>query len=350
MKNRVLIVGESSSDNIGDRAISASIQQAMIARNFEVDVKDFSCRKMPLSMTKISIFKKIFNKFAPDMLKGFIWFIKNFNDIRKDSLIQHHIVIIGGGQLIHSNANFAFALLAWAFLNKHKNIYILGCGSDSVFRNYEKFLFKLSLSYVNEVYLRDKKSIDNLYNIFSIRAKFCPDIAYLLEPEQEPNNKNKLKSNNNFGLSIIDYNVYSKYAKSVGNPTLTKSEYLDYWSKEIPKISKNYYSIYLISTTMSDFYMSEEVKKIIIKNGFSKKIFSKHISSVDELFYNLKKINTYFSGRMHGLILASLLNINLLPFEVSLKLKEFAITTNRESLGIKRQSINNVIDKICDNI
>ena len=337
MIKNALLICESKSDNLGDQAISDAMIIGLKAEGYEVETADFSCRKSFSNQERISFLVKVFNKFAPQVIQGTFWFFKNFLYIRKISNKNHEIVIIGGGQLMHSNINFPFAFFSWSFFNRRKKVYVFGCGCDKQFRSHEIFLFQRALKYIKKGFLRDFDSIKNAKNFFKYDFSFTPDVAYLLGQEIVKNQK--ALANKNIGISVIDYRVYRRYADEVGNKILTKEEYIDFWSKEIIYLSANYECIYFLSTTSTDHQLSLQVKRKLELLKINKKIeiFSTH--SWSSLIEQLKGVSLYHTGRMHGLILAKIANIEISPFVVSNKIRVF----NEE---LKNLYLNDAIKKI----
>ena len=81
--------------------------------------------------------------------------------------------------------------------------------------------------------------------------------------------------------------------------------------------------IYFISTTSIDHQLSLEVKNKLELLQVDKQIKIFKTKSWQELINQFKEIDLYFSGRMHGLILASIVNVKVSPYEVSNKIRVF---------------------------
>jgi polysaccharide pyruvyl transferase WcaK-like protein len=331
MTKNALLICESRSDNLGDQAIADAVAIGIEAEGYEVETTDFSCRSSYLHSRKISFVEKVFNKFAPQIVQGIIWSIRNFYCIYNVSNKKHDIVIIGGGQLIHSNINFPFAFFAWSFFNRKKRVYVLGCGCDKQFKNYEICLFKKSFKHIKKGYLRDFDSIHNAKNIFDYEFFFAPDIAYLLREKVSKNDTAIRKTN--IGISVIDHKVYLRYADEVGNKALSKEEYIDYWCEKIISLSTHYECIHFLSTTSSDHKFSSEVKNELESLDIDKKIKICMTDSWRSFIKQLKEVDLYFSGRMHGLILARIVDVKFLPYVVSNKIRVF--NDELEKLEIK---------------
>jgi len=139
-KKRVLVINEGYSDNLGDQAINDSLQYLLKNSGIKnIDFQDFT--KNIDSPINISVADKqgIQKSFAVSILKTIIsskirWIIKNLNRIIKISKKDYDLVLIGGGQLILSNATFSIAMFLWVFcLNffGNKNIVLFAVGSGS---------------------------------------------------------------------------------------------------------------------------------------------------------------------------------------------------------------------------
>lgn len=323
---KIVTVNEMLSDNIGDQAISKAMKDyCYIGEGCRVDCKDFSFREKysngVRSLKAKTVASKV-SKFLPSIIKKIILLFKNSlkaNSIAKE---KYDLAIIGGGQLILSNASFSVNMFLYVMFFKiyGTKVKLASVGVGEEFSLFDKFLYSVALSLVDDIYLRDKKSIKNLKSIFKKNSFYLPDIAYYLSQE----NIFADIDSNKMLVCPVEYQVHCRYYKELNQKLLSFEEYVDDWAGNIKKIlSKNDISeIYFSGTTQKDLEFSQ-----ICMEKISKTVKCKLIFSEAESFESFQKIASscdfIFSGRMHALILGQNLGLKAIPYYSSKKIVGF---------------------------
>ena len=186
--NKVLIINEGYSDNLGDQAINDSLQYLLKSNSIEnIEFQDFTKNiDAPIEIStgsntsnKSPLMIQFFKKIIPSKIR---WLIKNINRIIKASKDNYDLVIIGGGQLILSNATFSIAMFSWVFFLRlfgNKNIILFAVGSGTKFSFIDTLLYRKTLKKISKIYARDEKSKEILKNTFNIDSEFVYDVAFI---------------------------------------------------------------------------------------------------------------------------------------------------------------------------
>ncbi|MEK0174678.1 polysaccharide pyruvyl transferase family protein [Tetragenococcus halophilus] len=175
---RVLLINQGNTDNLGDKAINLSFRSLLEKYGSTVDFAGFAQTDEQfidkIDKKKNYKLKSFVKKRLPNFL---IWFFKYRKKIKKElnSLDNQNydLVILGGGQLIKSKNVFAYCFLSWITLLRRKGypIFVVGVGADDQFSFIEKVIYQKCLAQVNNIYVRDKESQAILNRIFNISAQ-----------------------------------------------------------------------------------------------------------------------------------------------------------------------------------
>lgn len=184
MKN-FLVINEGCSDNIGDQIINSSMSYLLKESN--ATFLDFT--KSASAPTKIQTnFKKNYKSKLKRELRRLIpikirWILENITRVKDAANKKYDVVIIGGGQLIISNATFPISMFLWIFYLKlyKQKVIIFGVGSGEKFSLINKYLYKKSLQKVDGIYIRDKKSQEILNNTYKVKTRFVYDVAFMYD-------------------------------------------------------------------------------------------------------------------------------------------------------------------------
>lgn len=348
-----LVIGECNSNNVGDQAIAEAMHLALSERGYSVKHADYSCGiKGAQSINKTNnvigwrTLKSKLVRILPRWVLGIKWALNNYRIIREVARDEYDLVVIGGGQLILANVNFPIALHLWVYFlaKKNENINIISCGVGESFSLIERFLIRKALRYVNRIYLRDARSIENAQRNFGVNAKYCPDIAYYLANSLTVAPKNKTFSVT--GLSVIDYSVYIHYANEMSVEPLSEVDYLQVWKSRVYDLVNEGSSVILVSTTEADQRYSEQIFALINNDIRSRVALYAKASSWKDFVDQISTCKSFISGRMHGLILAHLSGVEPIPYLVSKKVEAFSIEYLNESTNIIFEAITLVVDEI----
>lgn len=324
MKNKkILLINEGYSDNLGDQAINDSLQYLLKSQGINnIDFQDFT--KNISSLIDISIDSKLKNKqsFFIGLLKKIIpskirWTIKNINRIIRTSKNNYDLVIIGGGQLILSNATFSMAMVLWISCLKYfgnKNIVLFGVGSGSKFNFIDKLLYKYALKKVFKIYVRDQNSKKILKNTFNIDSNFVYDVAFVHNKIIQATDSLKKY----ILLGVISFDVYTKYNKK----KISKKEFFETWIQLLKDNNISIEDVKLFYTTQDDRVASLEFKNYISKE-YQIELEIIETNTKDKLINVLNKSKLVISARMHALILGLTYGCNIITYPISDKLIEF---------------------------
>lgn len=348
-KKRILLINRGNGNNLGDRAIKASLENLLIDLGCDVTFHDFTEYK-PIDKFKnlssnferkgrINIKKMVFS-LIPNKVK---WYLRNRKMFSKNNLDDSFdAVIIGGGQLINDNVEFPFAMYLWTkkFNEKNIPIYLFSVGSMDTFSKLNFYLYKKSFERIKKVYVRDSYSKQVLEEEFGISVGLTYDVAFSIN-QYAPFKINSQKHEK--GSYLIGVTPYKRYAKY--NSDKTEHEYDEYWKQYIlDKISKGK-QVTLFYTTIDDY---QYVKKM--KDKYNLNVSTAQITDLITLINTINKHDVIISPRMHALILARVYNKQVEPVIISDKiesLKEHYLD-NEESLEHITQTLLDDLSKVLD--
>lgn len=335
--NKIIIVNEVCSDNIGDHAINMGITKALNSYGTETESYGFDAKIKNVILAKsattndfslLTFLRWIKNKTLKNnrAYRYLLWIYRNvFRIIKITKKNKNGKVIIGGGQLIQSGGTFPIAMYTWVYVSKLFNldIYILGVGCAEKFDGLDSFLYKSALKYAKKVYVRDNSSISKLEESFNIKADFIPDLAYSLYDESVY----RTPKDNFTVIGCTAYYVYMKNVKELNSAKyMDFEEYLDLWVEIVLKYC-NEGNVLMISTTVEDLYFSKLVYDVVkLKNNkeLGRINFVNNMVTLDEYISYIKKAKVVLSGRMHSLILGHLVGSNSIPYNINKKVEIFA--------------------------
>ncbi|MHA6261266.1 polysaccharide pyruvyl transferase family protein [Sporosarcina sp. CAU 1771] len=355
MKKVLLINQGKSNENLGDKAIAEIFQKVLIENECLVELAGFSQTKV-VSMSNIDVNsrnsnrEKLRSKLKKYIPSFFVWLLKykamikkEFDDVTKNN--TYDIVIIGGGQLLKSKSVFVYALLSWYQLlrkNLKCPIVIAGVGADTNFSKLETIIYKYILTKVDDIYVRDLRSINILKDKFNVDAKYFPDIVLydlnIKDVDVSKYTRNKL---------LVSVFAYNSYVNNVGIG-ISKLEYYRLWLNLINENMEENLEIILGYTAIGDKKETLDFANYLKENTS----FNFIIVNNDELPHyieTLKNTKKMISGRMHGMLLGLNYGCEVIPFVVSPKVETFKrewIDSNIDVEKIRndiRQSINNIL-------
>lgn len=319
------MINECFSDNLGDQAISKSINSILQSNEIKVSNADYTGNK-PSSGQKSSIntceeknaniFRTLFRRF--EILRLSVWCFRNYGRINKSINNEIDLALIGGGQLILDNPHFPIALFLWTMILKKKGIKIcafaVGCGES--FSPLSRFLVEKSLNRMEKIFVRDEMSQTTIKELFGIDSRLVPDVAYSY-PTIYKNSGDNERSYDVVG--ITDYNVYTRYASELEVEVLSENDYINNWISHISHYGLK--NIMLISTTNSDIYYSKRLYGRI-KNELSnvKVEIRTELCSLEDYCLYLSSARKVLSARMHSLILAEVFGATPLSWVISKKI------------------------------
>jgi polysaccharide pyruvyl transferase WcaK-like protein len=319
---KVLVINEGYSDNLGDQAINDSLQYLLNINEIkDIDFQDFTKnidQPIPIKLNEVQNakfrIKSIMKYLIPVKIR---WLLKNLRRIIKASKNNYDLVIIGGGQLILSNATFSTAMFLWIFFLRlfgNKNIVLFAIGSGSRFSLIDKLLYKIALKKVSNIYMRDKKSQKIIKHNFNINSNFVYDVAFIHNKITQ--NVNSVKEN--ILLGVISFDVYNRYNKGISS----KEDFFESWIKLLKDNHINIKDVKLFYTTQDDGLALLEFKNYISQE-YQIKLEVLETNTKDKLIDELNKSKLVISARMHALILGLTYKCKIITYPISNKLIEF---------------------------
>lgn len=341
MPKKILTINECYSDNIGDQAISEAMKLfCELDPDDQVDVSDFSFRLTSNRNHPSFNKKKKWKKNVPIFIKKLFLLGKNFNKARNIAKKRYDLAVIGGGQLVLSNASFSTSMFLFTVFFKlyGTKIKLVSVGVGKKFSFFDKLLFKISLKLVDEVYVRDQQSVVNLKNNFAHKSTIVLDIAYFLFESFDTFPKVK----NSYLISPVEYAVFERYHLEIGRSYLTEKEYFDEWLDIIKSTLEKGgdVKVYLAATTLKDLVLTQSLYDSLY--GIYADERRLHLLDKVELdaYINLiAQCENIISGRMHALILGHSNGLEVMPYKISQKIESYEKDYLKEEVSLFKDKL-----------
>lgn len=332
---KICVINQYKSDNIGDKLIGKTFCEYFSENNINVVLAGFSQTENHLindsSYTKKRQFYNCVKLLCPAYLKYILKFRKKIlKEAQLIDIASCDALIIGGGQLIKHKGVFPYSFRLWSKL-AHKNkipLYIYGIGVDDDLNWRDVIRYGRGVDYACYICCRDEISAYNLKKISTKSVDVYPDVVF--SKGHIVNSKNNVEEKY---LLVMPYYFESakKNFKSVSN----REDYYRSILLVINKIGIN--KILLSATTSEDLYECSLYLCYLRKNGINCSISP--VYSDDDLINIISGAEAIVSGRMHAMIIASLVGVKSYPLEVSPKIRDF-----NETILIN-ENIDNVISE-----
>ncbi|NNN45447.1 MULTISPECIES: polysaccharide pyruvyl transferase family protein [unclassified Vibrio] len=343
MIKKIITVNEMFSDNIGDQAISDQMEHfCKKGDNYLVDKADFSFRTSLKKQNVVKVNEKKLIR-LPIYLKPFLLILKNAGKANAIAKNKYDLAIIGGGQLILSNGSFSASMFLYALFFKlyGTKVKIVSVGVGERFSLVDKIIYRFAFYFVDEFFLRDIKSQENLRAIFGKKAEYSPDIAYFMSGKICKSTSSKHL------ICPVEYEVFKRYYKEMGYNFVDYKKYENKWIDEIESIifDNPDDGVIITATTLADYQFAVSIFKLLS---------AKHVGRVElvktENWYEFidiaKNCDSVMSGRMHALILCHCLGLKIVPYKISKKISAFEnfylkadASTHKHVLDILRDEI-----------
>lgn len=319
---KILLLNRGSSDNLGDQAISFTLQSMLKSLGYEVDFRDLTeknTKKRDYYYEAQEKYKSgtSNNKSRNKVILRFFWFVKSISIFHILFKKKYDALLIGGGQLINSNASFPIAIFLWVILFKRISkgkIIFFGVGSVNNLTKFDSYLYKKALSNVDLIYLRDLESMDFVYKEFDRESFYTPDVAFLI------NNFTSnafLKEKNTVLIGLTDYSRYIKY-----NKDKNEDEFLFFWEKLIYSYLNKGYKISLFYTTINDLVEAFKIQEHF-KLKFKLNLSIVDVHNLNDFISVISTSQIVVSPRMHALIIGFVYGCEVVPIVISDKIKSF---------------------------
>lgn len=330
----VLVVNEGFSDNIGDQAIQRSMEEILDQLPINWSFLDYSARLSVDNISTYQSFKKNDNKLTlysilracvPTRIKlgikRFLWLRK----VRRVFIKQSYdAIILGGGQMVQSNGVFPFyfrKLVQLATLkNKACKVIFFGIGIGKNLEPKDEILFRDILS-MGKIYVRDTYSLDKACE-FGLDASLIPDVVYgslflnsiRSERAERLLSQPKRKLRQKVIICLAGYSQVGKFKKNA------KYEIEQFHQDLIQKYMDQGASVEFICSSAADLHAAND---LIVTMGLETTHEASYLSLM-EFIVQLRDCDVLVSGRMHPLIFARVIGVDVVVHEFSQKLKSFS--------------------------
>jgi polysaccharide pyruvyl transferase WcaK-like protein len=347
--NKVLIINEGYSNNLGDQAILDACSKFYEDKGYTTDFLYLSkphLKALPQYDYKNTLSKKVQKNNLKFRIKAFLsifyWYLINRKSIiEKLKSNNYAIISIGGGQLINTSGtsmpnNFAIALYWITYLiKKYANtskVYFVAVGAATKFNSIEKFLYTRSLRKANRIWVRDEFSKKIIKETFDLDTILTHDIAFYVSRGFRV----EVSQENIVLVGIANYEeVVVRYIE--GKEKTTYFE--DIWTN-IVGLKKEGYVVKLLYTTVLDVNTLNDFNNFLTQRN-EERLPLCNIETLGDLKSELSRASIVYSGRMHALILGLKYGCKVRPYLLSQKLASF-----NERYVLQNLEIGNISDDI----
>lgn len=357
---KALLINKGNADNLGDQAIKYVLEEMLKNANFSVDFVDYTfdrtshnlhfmdqAKNEILKDNTLSLAQKLNRFFLNNSIyKNLMWTFKNRKSLDNINISKDYdLVIIGGGQLILSNSTFPSAIYKWTkYIKKNfqsAKVTIFGVGIGGNFNFYEKYLEKKSLRLIDQIFLRDTKSMAILESELDFSSRYTPDVVFNLS-DVKPITVDKT---NAVLIGITDYAVYKRYNQN----GITKEQYYSQWKDYVVKYLNLNYEVKLFYTSIRD--LSESIKfQEYLSESLNLEVSVITVETLDDLIIEIAKAKIIVSGRMHGLIIGYSYGCEVVPYILSEKIESFNEEYIQKSSNLKeiQDNINSAFHQVIE--
>jgi len=355
MKIKGLLINRGWSDNLGDQAIKLTMEALFNTDSIELDFRDLIKNQNKSAMKyeiktkkgKRSLIKHIFKPIINyEVIQKILWLFKNSNIKKFLKSNNYNFVIIGGGQLLHSNVLFPIALYAWVNyfkkFNKNAKVILFGVGAVSEYNLQNKLLLSKVFQSVDIVYVRDYESIQYLENNFQIKSYYCPDVVFCVSNFIEKKMLDHSEKTILYG--ITEFERFRKYDKGIFSNEI---DYYEFCYEQLGKYIKEGFKVKLFYTTVHDKYEVEHFLNFV-SSKYQQQYEVAKTYNVQELILEIQKSYMIVSARMHPLIIGLSYNKKVVPIEISQKLKSFKALYSSEKFNLReiQNQIANSVEEV----
>lgn len=316
-----VVVSESASKNLGDRAIAQALNDILspfycvkflpfsTVPSHRKDVRHFNSSNLHFLSQK-------FSKFIPPIIKARIrWYLLGERVRYKKKCLEEirgaDFVVVGGGQLVKNNLSlFCDRLLVLDQILKRLDIpsVLLGIGVDSKMNDLTWWLVDGILSRSKFLFFRDSESLKRTLNRVPANGKcfVSPDLAFSLKNSYLP--LEGVRKSGSFAINVMHIN--SMIAGKSDNASIDRDKVLEGYFRIYDVLSKDSIDFFLFTSGSDEDYQECIIIQsfIYLKTGVKLAIF--HPQSLDELLRFLVSIERVVATRMHVGILSYISKCN----------------------------------------
>ncbi len=292
----VLIINQGWTDNLGDIAIGEVLEKQM--ESFQPILIPFAPIEMATTGGPV---RKILRLYQLDYR-----YKKNISATLDTINTPIKAAIIGGGELLASNANFNSAMKIWTReLQRRKiPILLLGVGGGNVNRLYA-FRYAISLKRARMVCVRDNNSQHIVNTHYGVNALYYPDVVFTYGNMLNVRSKKLQRSKHRIMVNVLSFDEYKRRNKHE-----SMDEYLQKWKKLIDEEMSEDTDIVFSATTCED----RDITQKLVETYFSGHADISFPETLEEFGAQLENVDCIITGRMHAMILALQKNVKCVPF------------------------------------
>lgn len=314
----ILVVNQYNCDNLGDNLLNSLLCKNIKDAGYNVINRGFA-QTQPQKVSyktdysESNNIRELVKAKMPEHIKYLIKYKNRLDketaNISTDNCIA---IVIGGGQLLKSNSVFIDCLRYWVNWANTNSIpvYVYGVGIDTGLSLSEIKIYKRILKSVEYINCRDYESEKILKNVLGLNeVHVSPDVAFLLD--RAPTKETDI-------ILVMPYD-YRTAVRAFGF-SQTKDEYYTY-IKDMIEATKENKRVLLAATTSADanecFMFADFLRDYGIEATISQ------ISDYEQLIATIGNAATVITGRMHAMIICTVLGTPVIPIIVSDKILQF---------------------------
>lgn len=375
---KVIYVGISSGQNIGDLVISNQIYNYLKKSGLSVDLMDFTTLKKiehptteirfhnnELTHQKIKKFllntkitsnlyaknSKIISKMYSLYKENITYYLypKFFRDYM-ESIENCDFVCIGGGNLLMTLNNNYWAIkinkLIKIAKDKNKKVFIISVGAGPILSKKASKLFSDSLNRVDYITVRDENSKKLIEDILNVKQQVVVsgDPALLLDNVR---NKTPKQKKINVAISVIPFGKSDFFNL---NWYKDSNYYMDMYETLITYLHKRNpnFVFHLFSSAYSDYEIISQLEKHIKEKNekITENINVVYVKSIEDLLEFYQNQDLVIGTRMHSLIIAFTQYIPIIAISWQDKVTGFMNYVNLSQYCYNLNDVNDQLEKI----
>lgn len=346
MKKKILVINQYKSDNLGDKLLNKCLCDRIKEYGFEVINLGYAQtinQDVSYNCVKSNFVREIIYTLFPERLKYlFKYRIRLINESNTIDSKEIGAMVIGGGQLLKHDSVFYDCLKYWTNWAKKNNLYLclFGIGIDTNISMNEINKYKSLLNEFNFINCRDSETLNFLRNKLNLKNVYnSPDIAFTL------NKPKNIKKNNT--VVVMPYS----YGKAKSAFTLNQSKEM-YYEEILNKFQNNVLNrkVILCATTTTDAMECFNYQKYLESKNINSTV--EKVDTIQNLIEIISKADFIITGRMHAMIIACVVNTEVIPICISNKIKQFTHEFlnddgfQTDTIKESRKGVFEMIDKI----
>lgn len=329
MNKKILVINQYNSDNLGDKLLNKSLIDELTLNNFDCNNLGYAqTTEQTINYTHnyggkiISFLYRIFPEELKYKLKYKARLTKQLDSINSE---EYSAIIIGGGQLLKHNSVFSDCLRFWIDWASENQLLtcLYGVGVDNNLSIKEENFYSEILKHIDYINCRDIGTSKILKELSGRNVRISPDVAFTMK-----NSTCRVKHNK---VLVMPYSY------EIANKHFSLNRSREHYFCDILNMIPNEFKndcIYISATTSSDAYESILFQKFLDSKGIKSKIIEAY--TVDDLIDIISKFKYVITGRMHAMIVCSVVGTKIIPIRISNKIDQFLKEYDNDYVDINK--------------